>query len=345
MRLWRKEKSLLYALHPARIPAAGARFTYTFGLGGLALLAAVVTALSGLALTLYYVPTPAEAHDSLVLVADVVAFGAIARGLHFWAAQLMVVAATLHLARVAFTSAYRPPREFNWLVGLALLVLTIVWDFSGYVLRWDDGAHWALLIGTNLVREVPLLGEGLYRALVGDTQIGASALLRFYAWHVVGLTLAGAVGIVYHLWRVRRDGGISQPPSASTAPRAFVSRDHLFTSEGIATALAGALLLLLAAFAPVALGPAADLRAGLADRVQAPWVFLWVQSLLRFLPPLWAGVLLPLGVLALLASLPFWNRRATGRASWFSPAGRGEQVALACLALVLIGLSLAEVLR
>ena len=154
MNHWRKERSLIYALHPERIPSGAVAITYTFGLGGIAILAAAITVVTGVALTLYYVPTPAEAHDSVVVIESLASFGSVIRGLHYWAAQLMVVAATLHLARVVFTGGYRPPREANWLVGLALLVLTLLWDFTGYVLRWDDSAYWALLIGTNLFREI-----------------------------------------------------------------------------------------------------------------------------------------------------------------------------------------------
>ncbi|MCI0475944.1 MAG: cytochrome b N-terminal domain-containing protein, partial [Anaerolineales bacterium] len=135
MKFWRKEKSIVYALHPEKIPASGARITYTFGLGGITVLATVITLVTGLFLTLYYVPTPEGAHSSLVLITDVVAFGALVRGLHYWGAQLMVLGATLHLARIVFTGAYRPPRELNWLIGLGLLVITLLWNFTGYVLR------------------------------------------------------------------------------------------------------------------------------------------------------------------------------------------------------------------
>ncbi len=344
MKFWRKEKSLIYALHPEKIPASGARLTYTFGLGGIAVLATGITILTGIALSFYYSPTPNDAHSSLVLIQDVVSFGALMRGLHYWGAQLMVLAVTLHLARIVFTGGYRPPREFNWLIGIALLVITLVWDFSGYVLRWDDGAYWAFLVGTNLLREIPAYGETIYRAIVGDVQIGAAALLRFYGWHIFGLTAIGVFGIVYHLWRLRKDGGISRPLLNENETREFVSRDELFFREFITATLVTAALIFLTLIFPAPIGTVANLDAGVGD-VRAPWIFLWVQNLLRSFPPLWAGIIAPLFILALLILLPFSDRRGPGRAVWFARERWKPQVILAVIAIVLIVLSVREVWR
>jgi len=343
MTLWRKEKSIIYALHPASIPASGARFTYTFGIGGIALFSFLLTLLTGAAISFYYDPTPAGAHNSIILINDVVSFGSVIRGLHYWAAQFMVAAVTLHLLRVVFTGAYGRPREINWLIGLALLVLTLLWDFSGYVLRWDAGGFWALLVGTNLLREIPGWGEPIYRAIVGDTRISGSTLLRFYGWHVFGFTLLGLWGVVYHLWRLRRDGGISIPVLTQGETREFISRDALFFREFVAAAATFSVLIVLALFLPAPIGPAANLNAGVGA-VRAPWIFLWVQNLLRTLPPFWAGIVAPAFVLALLCAIPFLDR-LPARALWFARDRWKAQLLVGVILAILIVLSIREVLH
>ncbi len=345
VRLWRKNKSVLYNLHPPTIPADGARFTYTFGLGGLTLLATLITILTGVLLTFYFVPTTERAYPSLTLINSVVNFGGFVRSLHYWAAQLTVIFAALHLARIVFTGAYRPPRDFNWALGLGLFVLLLLWDFTGYTLRWDEGSIWALLVGTNLLKVIPRYGDALYRLVVGDTAPGDAALLRFYAWHVVGLTVATVGGIGYHLWRVRVDGGISHPHPTRARPKTLVSRDALFSTEIIAAIIATAAMMALAAIAPPALGRIADLSATGITETKAPWIFLAIQELLRYLPPLWAGWIVPSAGMVILLSLPLFDRHGAGRGKYFSRARWQSQAAFAALAAGIIFLSVMAALR
>ncbi len=147
-----------------------------------------------------------------------------------------MVVTILHLLRVVFTGAYARPRRFNYLLGLGLLVLCLFLDFTGYVLRWDEGIRWALVAGTNLVRSIPLLGNVLYGMLVGGSQPGPATLVRFYAWHIFGLTLPLVLVGIWHIFRVRRDGGIAVPPPEHRQDHARISRNELVRREILAIA-------------------------------------------------------------------------------------------------------------
>jgi quinol-cytochrome oxidoreductase complex cytochrome b subunit len=340
--LWRKNKSLIYNLLPAQNPAGSAGLGYTLGLGGMAVMAALLTTLTGALLMFYYEPTLPGAYSSLVLIDSVVYWGRFIRALHYWAAQVMVIAIIGHMARIVFTGGYRPPREFNWFIGLGLLVVTLLWNFSGYVLRYDAGSIWALLVGTNLLKALPGLGFDLYRLIVGGQSFGTATILRFYAWHVMGLTLVGLGGIGYHLWRVRVDGGISRPDWTSKRARRLVSREVILFREVITALVLTGLLILLSIFAPPSLGPPADLNRVGSEGVQAPWFFLAIQWLLRYLPPLWAGWLMPLTGLALLAALPLLDRRGPGRGRWFAHERWQPQAAWGGLLVLIVLLSLLE---
>jgi quinol-cytochrome oxidoreductase complex cytochrome b subunit len=265
------------------------------------------------------------------------------RNLHYWSAQLLVLVAALHLLRVVFTGAYLPPRRLNYLLGLSLLVLCIFLDFTGYVLRWDEGVHWALVAGTNLVRSIPLAGERLYAILVGGSQIGDTTLIRFYAWHLFGLTMIVVVILVWHIFRIRRDGGIAVPPPEFRTDTSRIPRKELAQREGLAMLLAGVVLLILAILIPAPLAPGIQQGALPASESLAPWFFLWVQELLRLGNPFIFGVLVPAGALLLLALVPYLfphqlSPVELGR--WFPRGGRKIQVLVAILALIILLLTI-----
>jgi quinol-cytochrome oxidoreductase complex cytochrome b subunit len=299
----------------------------------------------------YYVPTPDEAARSVQVISYLVPFGGLVRNLHFWAAQLLLIVSAIHLARVVFTGAYAPPRRFNYLLGLALFVLAILLDFTGYILRWDQGIQWALVVGTNLLKTIPLLGDLAYRLVIGGEQPGLATLTRFYAWHIFGLMLAMAILVGWHAFRVRRDGGVAVPPPALRADKARISRNELVRREVLAMLLTGAALVALAAVfpAPIAapLTASAAIRQGVTgsgDR--APWFFLWVQQMLKWGDPFVWGVLAPLAVLAVLALTPYIFPRPAdaelGR--WFPRSNRLAQIVLALIALSILVLTIFAIL-
>jgi quinol-cytochrome oxidoreductase complex cytochrome b subunit len=210
-------------LHSVRTHRWSLRWATTAGLGIATLSAFVITLVTGILLMFYYKPYPDVAYDSMKDLHFVVPTGRFIRNIHRWAANLMVVAVILHMARVFYTAAYRAGREFNWLIGMALLVVTLALSFTGYLLPWDQLAYWAITIGANIAqspREVTdAIGitawfdpGGLQRLLLlGSDTVGEEALIRFYLLHVMILPLAAAMLMAVHFWRVRKDGGLAKP--------------------------------------------------------------------------------------------------------------------------------------
>jgi len=197
-------------IHPIKLSAERARVSSTFCLGGAAFFLFVVLGVTGLLLAVYYLPTAEGARAGIHDLDHVIPFGRLMRSIHFWAGQLMVAAVLLHIVRVVAAGAYMHPRHFNWLVGIALLVLTAGLDFSGYVLRWDAETFWAAQVVSNLLGEVPFIGSGLQQLIVGGPELTEVGLLRFYVIHcLIGPSLATAL-IMFHFWRVRRDGRLGQ---------------------------------------------------------------------------------------------------------------------------------------
>ncbi len=337
-----RRPSFFYHLHPPTIPERESRFRYTFGLGGISVFLFLVLIVTGLLLTFFYVPTPGDAFASIEIIAFQVPFGWLMRNLHYWAAQAAVIVVALHMLRVILTGAYKASRRANYVIGVALLAGTLLLDFTGYVLRWDEGTHWALVVGTNLVKETPLVGGALYQVIAGGAEIGAATTIRLYAWHILGLAVPSVILIGWHIFKVRRDGGIAHRPRAGDrAPR--IDRAQLVRVETIAMLVVMAALLGLSILLPAPLGPMADLPAA-SGKAQAPWFFLWVQALLRYVPPLWAGILLPLGLLIVLSLIPYLiDRRSEGAAEWFNRPGRVAQVLTLLMFAGLVGLTLVEI--
>jgi quinol-cytochrome oxidoreductase complex cytochrome b subunit len=193
-------------LHPTTIRRASLKVTYTFCLGGLSFFFFLVLTISGVMLMFYYVPSVTEAWQNIKDLQTVVFAGQFLRNMHRWAAHAMVICVFLHMCRVFYTRAYRPPREFNWVVGVLLLVLTFLLSFSGYLLPWDQLSFWAVTVGTNIAKVTPFVGPQAQFLLIGGYEIGQNALIRFYTLHVIALPLAAGVLIAVHFWRVRKDG-------------------------------------------------------------------------------------------------------------------------------------------
>jgi quinol-cytochrome oxidoreductase complex cytochrome b subunit len=338
--------NFFHHLHPPTIPARQARFRYTLAAGGLAAFLVLVLVVTGILEVFYYIPTPDQATQSIQTLAFLVPFGGLVRNLHFWAAQLLVLVCLLHLLRVIFTGAYLPPRRFNYLLGMSLLVLAVLLDFTGYVLRWDEGIHYALTAGTNLLKSIPLIGGLLFGSLVGGSQPGGATLIRIYGWHIFGLMLAACILLVWHLFRVRRDGGIAVPPPHLRQSQERISRFELVRREVLAMLLASVALLILSVFAPAPLAAPITAASSISATARAPWFFLWVQELLKLGSPFLWGVVVPLAVLLAVTFVPYVfpkpSESELGR--WFPKSNRLAQVFFMFILLALLVLTVLALL-
>ena len=192
-------------IHPVKVRERSIRFTTTFYLGGLSIGLFFILFVSGILLMFYYRPAIPEAYRDIKDLEFVVSSGVFFRNVHRWAAHLMVIFVFLHMLRVFYAGAYKPPRQFNWVLGVILLLVTLLLSYTGYLLPWDQLAFWGISVGTNMIQAVPFLGPKLRFLLLGGNLVGENTLLRFYVLHVAILPSVLVLLIGVHLWRVRKD--------------------------------------------------------------------------------------------------------------------------------------------
>ena len=279
-----------------------------FVTGSVLLFLLVVQLVTGVVLTMYYVPAPEFAYDSVRFISDRLPFGRLLRGLHYFGASFIVVAAVIHMLRVVIFGSYKKPRELTWMTGVVLLLLILAFALTGYLLPWDQKAYWATTVTINIARSTPLAGEQLAALMRGGADLGALTLLRWYTAHVFLLPAALIGFVVAHLYLMRRHG-ISGPVTArsgATAPfypfQAF--KDTMAMSAGFA------LLLTCALMFRVPLDPIADPSD--AKYVPRPeWYFLSLFQLLKYFPgrlePI-ATIVIPGLIVGALLLLPFLDR-------------------------------------
>jgi quinol-cytochrome oxidoreductase complex cytochrome b subunit len=312
-------KNLLLHWFPNKIAKASLAWTYSFYLGTVSFVLFVILVLTGVVLMFLYVPSVERAYGSVKDLEYVVSFGWLLRSMHRIAAHLMVAAVFLHMVRVFLTGAFKngsaagANRPLNWAIGVALLLLTLLLSFTGYLLPWDQLAYWAITVGTNIASAAPVVGEGIRFFLLGGNEIHQSALIRFYVLHVAFLPLAVLLLFAWHMWRVRKDGGLAavdretaraareERPPVRTKTYSLLGITngggvHVRTSEvdgerdsvPSTPHLTRRLLVVTAATFLVTLVLAIIFRAPLEapanpsvtpNPAKAPWYFLWLQEI------------------------------------------------------------------
>ncbi len=208
---WLDERLGLKTVYETVLDRKVPKVNWWFTLGSASLFLFLLQGITGIMLTIYYVPSPDHAYDSIQYIMNGVAFGWLIRGIHHWGASLMVLIVFFHMLRTYFFGAYKYPREFTWVTGVLLLFLTLGMGFTGYLLPWDQRAYWATTVGTSIAGTVPFLGNFINQVLRGGTDLSAVTLARFFSVHIwwFPALLAAIIGV--HLYMVIRLGISSVP--------------------------------------------------------------------------------------------------------------------------------------
>ncbi len=321
--------NIILHLHPTRVPASALRLTYTWGLGGLSALLTVILISTGILLMFRYDASVERAYASIQFLETQVMFGSLLRSVHHWAANLLLVTVFLHMLRVFFTGSYKKGRATNWLVGIALLLLVVSFNFTGYLLPWDQLAYWAVTVATSLLSYIPLIGNALTTFLLGGPEVGQATLRNFYAIHVAVLPALLLLTMSYHFWRIRKDGDISQPERDDKVLK-LTTIPYLIQIELAAAALLITSILLWAMFVPAPLEEMAN-PAHPPNPAKAAWYFLGLQELLLHMHPL-AAMMLPGLILLGVALIPFWDTRSEDIGIYFR-SSTGKKIALSAAVL------------
>jgi quinol-cytochrome oxidoreductase complex cytochrome b subunit len=362
--------SFLLHVQPAKVHRHSLRASYSLGLGLISLFLFMILIGTGVLLMFYYVPSTEKAYDIMKDMQYVVSAGLVIRNMHRWAAHMMVLFVLLHLCRVFYTGAYKRPREFNWVLGLGLLLLTLGLSFTGYLLPWDQLAFWAITVGTSIAGYAPVIGPKVKYVLLGGNVVGQEALTRFYALHVIVLPTITLFMVAFHLWRVRKDGGLSRPEETGdvvqevelkqlptnktyglmelargTTPQVGLNPEdevfswpHLVFRELLLFLFVTAIVLFLAIFWNAPLEELAN-PIHPPNPAKAPWYFLGLQELVSY-SAFWGGVVVPAVLVTALGLLPYLDRQPKGVGRGFA---RERVVAntifTACL-IIAVGLTL-----
>ncbi len=320
------------ALLDRKVPG-GLSWAHT--LGSATLTVFIVQALTGIALAMYYAPSPDHAYDSVRFIQSSVISGPLLRGIHHWGASAMVVLVVAHMIRVFTMGAYKYPREANWMLGVVLFILTMAFGFTGYLLPWDQKAYWATQVGTNIAGTTPLIGDMLVKLLRGGSQLGAGTLTRFYAMHVLLFPMLIAGVILLHLVLVIRQGIApkptmleegSPPTTTDAAYPGYYHQQYALAKRGnqrfwpdvIAKDAAVAVLtILVLVLLAKTVGAGLEAPADPSDTSYKPlpeWYFLPFFQLLKLVPGSLESVVavgIPGAAITALLLLPFYDRKST----------------------------------
>lgn len=331
----------LLTLHfrPVHVVEKTLRHRHTWGLGGTGLVLILLLMATGCLMMFVYQPSPESAYASVANLESDVLFGPLVRGIHYWSANLLVVVVLLHMLRVFFTGGFTGPRQFNWVIGLALFAGVLASNFTGYLLPWDQLSYWAITISTGMLTCVPVIGESLVELVRGGPEISSTTLIGFFTLHTTVIPVTLIVLMAFHFWRVRKAGGVVVPRREDEVPKEKPAKvlfmPNLFVRELAQGCVAVAVVVVLAAILGAPLGDAAN--PGMSPNpAKSPWYFAGFQELLLHLPPVLAVAVLPALLVLFLVTIPYLQeKRDHAGIAFRSSAGR-RSVILAALAGVFV---------
>jgi quinol-cytochrome oxidoreductase complex cytochrome b subunit len=294
----------VFHLHPRKVAAETARFTLSFGLGGMAATLFLVLVISGVLQLLSYSADSAAAYQSITDMYRASSPAGFVRNVHYWSGNLLVIVVFLHLLRVFLTGALATGRRLNWLIGMALFLLVLLANFTGYLLPWDQLAFWAVTIFTNMVGYLPLIGERLSGILRGASEVGSATLANFFAIHIGLIPPLIVVLLIYHFWLIRKAGGLVRK-TGTEKPAALIDTVPTLVSREAAVGLG--LCGLLFVFSALVDAPLASIAnpGESPNPAKAAWYFMGLQELLLHFHPVFVICVIPLLMIGLLALLPF----------------------------------------
>lgn len=360
--------NVLLHIHPVKVFRDTLKFTKTFGLGLISFYLFILLTISGILLMLYFIPHTERAYQDMVDLKFAVSFGMIIRNMHRWAAHAMVAVVFLHMCRVFYTAAYREPREFNWVIGILLLIITLMLSLTGYLLPWDQLAFWAMTIVSRIVGSTLFIGDQIRYVFLGGTVVGQNALIRAYVLHVVVLPLIAGSLFVIHFWRIQKDGGLARTGESAAAKRTGNEPDEDLKSYGLMNLVNGKTpevgkvpeemtttwphllireLVLFFIVVIFVMGMSVFFDAPLEEvanpsvtpnPAKAPWYFLGIQELVSWGDPFWMGILIPTVGVILLMLIPYVDRSQIGTGVWLHPSRRLHNILFTIFVAVFIGL-------
>lgn len=296
---------MLLHFHPYRIPEANLNFTHTWGLGGMAVTLIFLQLFTGLLLGFHYEATPLQAYDSIVNIRQGLIFGRLIRNIHHWSGMFLLIIAFLHLVRVFLSGAFLPPRQWNWVIGIALFTGVLMSNFTGYLLPWDQLSYWAVTVSTGMLEYFPVIGSRLVELIRGGEETGAAALLNFYSFHTSLFPVLLFVLMFVHFWKVRKAGGVILPRNADpSAVKKVKTNPYLIQREIVVALVLLAFVFLFSLFVDAPLREKAN-PAYSPNPAKSPWYFQGIQELIVHFHPFFAVFVIPLILYAGLIALPF----------------------------------------